>query len=112
MIKLYGYQASLAAYRVRVALHLKGVAFEETMVDLDAGAQLEPEFVALSPQGAVPVLVIDDGTLLAQSIAILEYLEEAYPAPGLLPSDLAGRARVRALALMFAADHHPLITHR
>lgn len=112
MIRLYGDWRSLAAYRVRVALNLKGLAFEEQMIDLNAGAQLAAGFRAINPQGAVPVLVAGDGAVLTQSLAIIEYLDEVYPEPALLAADPAGRARVRALALLFAADSHPLITPR
>lgn len=112
MYKLYGWWRSLAAYRVRVALNLKRLPYDEEMIDLMAGDQLAPKFTALNPQGAVPVLVIDDGPALTQSLAILEFLEELHPQPPLLPAEPRGRARVRSLALLFVADHHPLITPR
>jgi maleylacetoacetate isomerase len=112
MLKMYGFWRSAASFRVRTALNLKGLAFEETMIDLDAGEQLAPAFRAINPAAAVPALFVDDGPPLTQSLAILEYLEDLYPQPALLPADPRGKARVRALALIFAADHHPLIVPR
>jgi maleylacetoacetate isomerase len=112
MIKMYGFWRSAASFRVRTALNLKGLAFDETMIDLDAGEQNDPSFKAINPAAAVPALFVDDGPPLTQSLAILEYLEEIYPTPRLLPVDPRGKARVRALALIFAADHHPLIVPR
>jgi maleylacetoacetate isomerase len=109
---MYGFWRSAASFRVRMALNLKGIAFEETMIDLDEGVQHSPNYMALNPQAVVPSLILEDGTLLTQSMAILEYLEETHPSPALLPKDAAGRARVRALSLIFAADHHPLIPPR
>lgn len=111
MIRLHGFWRSLATYRVRVALRLKGLAFEEIEVDLLKGAQFGAGFDALNPQHAVPVLEID-GLTLTQSLAIIEYLEERHPAIPLLPADPAGRARVRALAQIAASDVHPLIVPR
>jgi maleylacetoacetate isomerase len=112
MMKMYGFWRSAASFRVRAALNLKGLAFDETMIDLDAGEQNDPSFKAINPAAAVPALFVDDGPPLTQSLAILEYLEEIYPTPPLLPVDPRGKARVRALALIFAADHHPLIVPR
>lgn len=112
MFKMYGFWRSAAAFRVRCALNLKGLTYEETMIDLDAGEQNAPAFKALNPSMAVPVLFVDDGPPLTQSMAILEYLEETHPTPRLLPEDPRGRARVRAIALLCAADHHPLIVPR
>ncbi len=109
---MYGFWRSAATFRVRTALNLKGMAFEETMIDLDAGEQNAPSFLAINPAAAVPALFVDDGPPLTQSLAILEYLEDLHPEPALLPADPRGRARVRALALIFAADHHPLIVPR
>ena len=112
MIKLYGYWRSLAAYRVRVALNLKGLTFIEEIVDLASDAQLASAFRALNPQGAVPTVVIDGGPTLTQSLAIMELLDELHPEPPLLPTDPLRRACARSLALLFAADHHPLMTPR
>jgi maleylacetoacetate isomerase len=112
MIKMYGFWRSAASFRVRIALNLKGLPYEEEMVDIDAGHQYTASYKAMNPQSAVPSLIIDDGPPLTQSLAILEYLEDVHPAPALLPADARGRARVRSLALLFAADHHPLIVPR
>ncbi len=111
MIRLHGFFRSLASYRVRAALRLKGIEFEEVEVDLLKGAQFSPEFDAVNPQHAVPVLEID-GLRLVQSLPIIEYLDERFPSPALLPGDAAGRARVRALAQIAASDVHPLIVPR
>jgi len=111
-MKLYGFWRSLATYRVRVALGLKGVAAQEISIDILKGRQFTEEYKALNPQSVVPALVVDDGPPLFQSLAILEYLEETHPAPPLLPADARGRARVRGLALIAAADGHPLIVPR
>jgi maleylacetoacetate isomerase len=109
---MYGFWRSSAAFRVRIALNLKRLPFQEQMIDIDAGEQYAPAYRALNPQAAVPTVVFDDGTALTQSLAILEYLDEIYPEPALLPADAPGRARVRSLALLWAADHHPLIVPR
>jgi maleylpyruvate isomerase len=108
-VKLYGYFRSSAAYRVRIALNLKGVDCESVPVDLraPASAQHTPEFLALNPQGLVPVLV-DGATVLTQSLAIIEYLDERHPQPPLLPVAPVDRAQVRAFALAIACDIHPL----
>jgi len=108
-MKLYTYWRSSAAYRVRIGLELKGISREDVPVHLvrDGGEQLRPEYAALNPQRQVPTLVLDDGTVLTQSLAILEYLDETRPEPPLLPADPLGRARVRALAQAIACDIHP-----
>jgi len=107
-MKLYDYFRSSAAYRVRIALNLKGVAPERASVHLRRGAQRADEYLAMNPQGLVPSIVTDEGDVLTQSLAIIEWLEESYPRPTLLPADAAGRARVRSLALAIACDIHPL----
>lgn len=108
----YSYWRSLAAYRVRVALALKGARHEVRVVDIAAGEHGSAAYLALNPQGAVPALQTDDGVVLFQSLAIVEYLDEVHPNPPLLPREAAGRARVRALALVHAADTHPLLVPR
>lgn len=104
---LHGYWRSGAAYRTRIALELKGLRYEQAGVDLRTGAQRSESFMALNPQGMVPALEVD-GAVLTQSPAMLEWLEEAHPAPPLLPSDPLGRARVRAMAALIGCDIHPL----
>jgi maleylacetoacetate isomerase len=111
-MKLYGFWRSLATYRVRVALGLKGIEAPEVSINLLQGAQHRDEYKAINPQSVVPALVIDDGAPLFQSMAILEYLEETHPQPPLLPRDARGRARVRGLSLIVACDAHPLIVPR
>jgi maleylacetoacetate isomerase len=112
-VKLYGFWRSLASYRVRVALALKGLRAEEVSIDLLKGKQNSEDYLAVNPQGVVPALILDEGgPPLFQSLAILEYLEETRPQPPLLPKDPRGRARVRGLALIAAADGHPLIVPR
>ncbi len=107
MIRLYTYFRSSAAFRVRIALNLKGLAYEPVFVHLAKGEHRTSEYLALNPQGLVPALA-DDDRLLTQSLAILEYLEETHPEPPLLPKDAAARARVRSLALLVACEIHPL----
>jgi maleylpyruvate isomerase len=108
-MKLYGYFRSSAAFRVRIALNLKGIAAEETeVVNLQAGDQFSGAFRAVNPQGRVPALVLDGGQVLIQSMAIMEYLEEIRPSPPLMPDDPVARARVRGLANVIACDIHPL----
>lgn len=104
---LYGYFRSSAAYRVRIALNLKGLPYQQAAISLLKGEQQSATFLALNPQGLVPALV-DNGVLLTQSLAICEYLDEVYPAVRLLPQDAALRAQVRAVALAIACDIHPL----
>ncbi|MCS6986264.1 MAG: maleylacetoacetate isomerase [Sphingomonadaceae bacterium] len=107
-MRLYGYHRSTATWRVRIGLHWKGLAFSTEAVDLRAGAQHAPAWRARHPQGLVPALELADGTVLTQSLAILEWLEETVPQPPLLPPDPIVRARVRAVALAIACDTHPL----
>ena len=107
-MKLYDYFRSSAAYRVRIALNLKGLAPERAFVHLRNNVQRSEDYLALNPQGLVPMLVADDGAVLTQSLAIIEYLDEAHPKPPLLPAAPAERARVRGIALEIACDIHPL----
>ncbi len=104
---LYGYWRSTAAYRVRIALGLKGLEWDQTVIDLRIGQQSHPDFLRLNPQGMVPFLV-DGEHGLAQSLAIIEYLDEVYPEPSLIPGNAAQRAHVRALAQVVACDIHPI----
>jgi len=106
-MKLYGYFRSSASYRVRIALNMKGLDYEQLSVHLAKGKQYDPEFSAISPQNLVPVLE-HDGQLLYQSLAIIHYLDEKFPEPRLLPEDSPGRNRVRSLALISACEIHPL----
>ncbi len=110
-MKLFTFYRSSAAYRVRIALNLKNIAYESVPVDLRAGAQRDAHYLARNPQGLVPSLE-DGGTTLNQSLAILEYLDEKHPEPPLLPGSALDRARVRALALAVACDLHPLNNQR
>lgn len=112
MIEMFGFWRSAASFRVRMALNVKRLAFNETMINLDAGEQSADSFIEINPQAKVPTVLFDNGVRLTQSLAIIEYLEEIYPTPALLPGDPSGRARVRALAGIWAADHHPLIVPR
>jgi maleylacetoacetate isomerase len=109
-VKLYGYWRSTSSYRLRIALALKGLAPEQVAIHLvrDGGEQLKPAYRSINPQGRVPSLVLDDGTVLVQSPAIIEYLEEAYPEPPLLPGDPVARAKVRGIAAIIGCDVHPL----
>jgi maleylacetoacetate isomerase len=109
-MKLYSYFRSSAAYRVRIALNLKGIAYETASVHLvkDGGHNKRPEYRAVNPQMRVPALVTASGETLIQSLAIIEYLDETQPEPPLLPKDAIGRAKVRALADLIACDIHPL----
>lgn len=112
-MELYTYFRSSAAYRVRIALNLKGLKADYRYVHLvkDGGQQHKPEYLAVNPQGLVPALV-DGGPVLTQSLAIIEYLDETHPQPPLLPKDALGRARVRALAQIVACDIHPVNNQR
>ena len=111
-MQLYNYLRSSASYRVRVALALKGLDATEVSIDLLTGEQHTDAYRVVNPQSVVPALVIDDGPPLFQSMAILEYLDEAHPEPPLLPQDARGRARVRGLAQIVVSDGHPLIVPR
>ncbi len=105
---LHGYFRSSAAFRTRIALNLKGLPYEQRARHLRRGEQRGADYLALNPQGFVPMLETDGGARLIQSLAIIEWLDEAYPNPPLLPTDALGRAHVRALAQMVACDIHPL----
>ncbi|ANN61596.1 maleylacetoacetate isomerase [Mesorhizobium sp. 2RAF45] len=107
-IVLHNYYRSSTSYRVRIALEMKGLSYDYVPHHLRHGEHLEPAYLAVNPQGLVPALVLDDGTLLTQSLAIIEYLDEVQPTPPLLPKDSLGRARVRMLAQMIACDIHPV----
>ncbi|MGK6321394.1 maleylacetoacetate isomerase [Sphingomonas sp. DT-204] len=104
---LHGYWRSSAAYRARIGLNLKGLAYEQVTHDLRSGAQAAPDYVAKSPQGLVPALEVGD-RVFVQSLAILEWLDETHPTPPFLPADPDDRAVVRAMALAVAADIHPV----
>jgi maleylacetoacetate isomerase len=106
-IVLYDYWRSSAAYRVRIALHLKGIAYRTVPLDLVEGDQRSPDYLARNPQGLVPALEID-GHFLTQSLAIIDYLDARHKAPPMVPSDPAARSAVLAKALVIAADIHPI----
>ncbi len=107
-MKLYSYFRSGASWRVRIGLHWKGVPFETVAMDLRTGVQATPEWRERNPQGLIPLLELEDGTRLTQSLAILEWLEEAFPEKPFLPVDPLARAKVRAVALAIATDLHPV----
>jgi maleylacetoacetate isomerase/maleylpyruvate isomerase len=107
-VKLYTYFRSSASFRVRIALNLKGIAYEPRFVHLARGQHRDPAYGAVNPQALVPALELDDGRRLVQSLAIIEYLDETYPQPALVPRDALARARVRALAQLVACEIHPL----
>jgi maleylpyruvate isomerase len=109
-LKLYSYFRSSAAYRVRIALNLKGLPYEIVPIHLtkEGGQQRRPEFRAINPQMRVPTLELSGGEILSQSLAIIEYLDEIHPEPPLLPADALERAKVRAIAQLVACDIHPL----
>lgn len=111
MIRLHGYWRSGSSYRLRIALNMKGVAYEQVTHDLRKGAQRDPAFLRLQPQGLVPALEVDSATLI-QSPAILEWLEENYPDPPLLPRARTDRAIVRAMAAIVGCDIHPINNQR
>jgi maleylacetoacetate isomerase len=112
-MKLYTYYRSSAAYRVRIALSLKGVDYEPVFIDLrpPAAGQRAPEYLAINPQGLIPALE-HDGTTLTQSLAIIEYLDELYPQPPFMPAAAVARAQVRSMALAVACEIHPLNNSR
>ncbi len=107
-MKLYSYWRSTTSYRVRAALNLKSIAYELVPVDLVAGQQRDEDYRALNPNAGVPTLVLDDGTVLTQSMAILDYLDAAWPTPRLIPQDSLDRAKVMAAAHTVACDIHPV----
>jgi len=107
-MRLYSYWCSTTAYRVRIALHLKDVKFDTIAVNLVKGEQRDAAYAALNPLASVPTLVLPDGTVLTQSMAILDYLEETRPSPALLPVDPVMRAKIRTAALTVAMDIHPV----
>lgn len=111
-LELFAYWRTSAGYRVRVALALKGLTAQERIVDIDKGENRSPEFLKINPLGAIPALIVDGGEPITQSLAILEFLEDIAPETPLLPADPIGRARVRSIAAMLAADTHPLVVPR
>jgi maleylacetoacetate isomerase len=111
-MKLFTYWRSQAAYRVRIALALKGLATEKVTLDLLAGDQFAADYQKLNPEGVVPTLIDGEEQPLVQSLAILEYLDEKYPDPPLLPKELRARAHARAIAQLVAMDAHPFIVPR
>jgi maleylacetoacetate isomerase len=110
-IQLYGFWRSIASFRVRVALKLKGLAFEEIPIDILSGEQFQPAYAAVNAERVVPTF-IHNGHSIYQSLAIIEYLDETHPSPRLIPEDAKERAYARSLALMTIADGHPLIVPR
>ena len=110
-IQVYGFWRSIASFRVRVALRLKGLAFEEIPIDILSGEQFKPGYEAVNAERVVPTL-IHDGHSVFQSLAIIEYLEDIQPKPRLIPQDPKERAYARSLALITVADAHPLVTPR
>ncbi len=107
-MKLYTYFRSSAAFRVRIALNLKGLTYQPVFVHLAKGEHRQPGYAAVNPQALLPTLELDDGKRLTQSLAIIEWLEERHPAPPLLPKEALARARVRSLAYLVASEIHPL----
>jgi maleylacetoacetate isomerase len=110
-IQVYGFWRSIASFRLRVALRLKGLPFEEIPIDILSGEQFEPGYAAISAERVVPTF-IHDGHSIFQSLAIIEYLDDIQPAPRLIPEDAKERAYARSLALITIADAHPLVTPR
>ena len=106
-MKIYGYFRSSAAFRLRIAMNFKGLSADHNLINLQAGDHLSDAFRRINPQGRVPAIDIE-GDILTQSLAIIEYLEEVYPAPPLFPSDTLGKAKVRGVAGLIACDIHPL----
>jgi len=112
-VKLFSFWRSLATYRVRIALNLKGLKPDIVNIDLMKGDQRAPDFAAVNPQKLIPALVLDgEGPILFQSLAIIEYLDETHPHPRLLPAEPVGRAWVRGMAQIVACDSHPLLVPR
>jgi len=107
-VKLYTYFRSSAAFRVRIALNLKGIAYEPMFVHLAKGEHRAPAYTKVNPQALLPTLELDDGTRIHQSLAIIEYLDETHPAKPLVPEDALGKARVRSLSYLIASEIHPL----
>jgi maleylacetoacetate isomerase len=107
-VKLYTYFRSSAAFRVRIALNLKGLEYEPAFVHLAKGEHRKPDYAKINPQALVPTLELEDGTRLNQSLAIIEYLDETHPQKPLVPKDPLGRARVRSLSYLVASEIHPL----
>jgi len=107
-VKLYTFFRGSSPFRVRIALNLKALSYEVAFVHLAKGEQRKPEYASVNPQSLVPALALDDGHVLTQSLAIIEYLDETFRQPPLLPADPLGRARVRALSLLVACEIHPL----
>lgn len=107
-MKLYTFFRGSSPFRLRIALNLKGLPYEAIPVHLGKGEHREPEFGAVNPQQLLPALVLDDGHVLNQSLAIIEYLDETYPNPPLIPKEPKARARVRSLSLLVACEIHPL----
>jgi maleylacetoacetate isomerase len=107
-VKLYTYFRSSAAFRMRIALNLKGLKYEPVFVHLAKGEHRQPQYAQVNPQALLPTLELDDGTRLTQSLAIIEWLEEKHPTPPLLPKEPLARARVRSLSYLVASEIHPL----